>query len=74
MPDQSRSTQSNGIAPGQVWQSKRRGEGHRRVYINGVSEDGWWIYVRRNTSRRRQAINAQTLRKDYRYVGEVGDV
>ena len=59
------STSEDLVAAGAVWRSKRRTEQHRTVTIVGV-DDGR-VFVRRNTSRRRQAISRKTLAKDYRF-------
>lgn len=67
--------QSNGdVAVGQVWRHKR--EWHRKVEVTGLSapwsdepeRDDIFVYVNRNTSRRRQPMRASTLRRDYRLV------
>lgn len=53
------------IAVGQIWQHKR--ESFRRVEITSIREPEWGggAFVRRNTSRRRQAIGEASLRRDY---------
>jgi hypothetical protein len=63
-----RSNSSRAIQAGTVWQSKR--DSWRRVFITSVHEDekfypNSYVNVKRNTSRRRQAINWTTLLKDY---------
>jgi hypothetical protein len=57
------------LAVGQVW--KHKGSSWRKVEILEVSAGENWrdgcvrVYVRRNTSRRRQPISETTLRKEY---------
>jgi hypothetical protein len=53
---------------GQVWRHKR--ELWRRVEIFGLRSPEWGggAFVKRNTSRRRQAISEETLRRDYELV------
>lgn len=63
--------QFSGVLPGGVWASKRKGEEHRLLYIFEV--DGDRVFVRRNTSRRKQAVSLKTLFKDYRFVRVEGD-
>lgn len=54
------------IEVGQTWRAKR--DRHRLVTITYVYSDGD-LGVRRNTSRRTQAISPRTLRRDYRLDG-----
>lgn len=49
------------VEVGQVWASKR--DNWRRVTITGVHDD--YVNVRRNTSRRTQAISRATLARTY---------
>lgn len=58
------------VAVGQVWRHKR--EAYRRVEVLEVREENardggreTAVYVRRNTSRRTQAIMERTLRRNY---------
>lgn len=55
------------IVTGAIWRHKRdRG---RTVLITGLFSDGSerYVDVRRNTSRRRQAIRERTLLRDYEF-------
>lgn len=57
------------LVVGAVWRCKRRGERHRTVLIRSLTDRGYVRYfeVRRNTSRRTQAISEATLLKDYEF-------
>lgn len=57
------------LAEGQVWRHKR--ERWRLVTVTGVRprlDEGVDAYVSRNTSRRGQAIQEKTLRREYERI------
>jgi hypothetical protein len=63
------------VVVGAIWRSKR--ESWRTVKITGTGrvagrDDGGYVFVRRNTSNRRQAIKLTTLVRDYRFERMAG--
>jgi hypothetical protein len=63
--------ETNQVTTGQVWRHK--GDRRRHVEVTGVSEpwsdtpetDDVFVYVHRNTSRRRQPMRRSTLLRSY---------
>lgn len=48
---------------------RHKREGHRIITITSFSDSGRWVYVKRNTSRRTQPIDAGRLLDDYELGG-----